>query len=157
MNIKIRNVTIEDAQLLFEWANDPEIRENSFHQGAIEWNDHIVWLNNKLHDSSCKMFIFHQNNNPIGFVRLENDENAVISVTVASDKRGKGFGTEIIKMACSKFWGKSDRSIFGYIKESNKASLKACKKAGFKFLRSDFLNQIPYFILIAEKNGNKQY
>jgi RimJ/RimL family protein N-acetyltransferase len=154
MNIKIREVTIADAQLLFGWANDVGTRKSSFNSDPIEWNDHLAWLNNKLSDLSCTMFIFLQNNKAVGLVRIETDENSVISVTVAPDQRGKGLGTEMLKMSCYRFWQQSDRPVLVYIKEDNMVSLRAAEKAGFKYLRNGFCNQIPCFILMAEKNAD---
>jgi RimJ/RimL family protein N-acetyltransferase len=154
MNLDIGEVTEKDAKLLFEWTNDPVTRENSFNTSPVKWNDHVLWLNKKLNDPFCKMFIFHQNNQPVGVVRFDTDENTIIGVTVAPTHRGMGIGAEIIKMGCLKFWEISHQDIMAYIKEGNLASLHAFEKAGFSFYKNDIYNNFACLILTAKKNGN---
>ena len=50
--IKLRKATYDDCNILFEWANDPSVRANSFNTKAIEIDDHRTWLKKKLTDKN---------------------------------------------------------------------------------------------------------
>jgi RimJ/RimL family protein N-acetyltransferase len=153
MKIGIREATINDAIILFAWANDTETRKNSFNSGSIEWHDHIHWFKNKLADPTVKIYILH-NEMPVGVVRFEINETTIISVTVAPDYRGMGFGAEIIKTACNTLWGIYNDPVLAYIKKGNIPSQRVFEKAGFTFLREDKINNIEFLILKATTNAH---
>ena len=153
MKIGIREATINDATILFDWANDAKTRENSFNSGPIEWNDHIQWFKKKLADPTSKTYILQYNEMPVGVVRFEINKTTNIGVTVAPDHRGMGFGAKIIKTACNTFWRNNTDYILAYIKKGNIASQRVFEKAGFNFLREDKVNNIECLILKATKNA----
>jgi len=154
MNIKIRDANISDANLIYEWTNDPLTRKNSFNSKQIEWEDHIKWLEMKIKDEKYFIYIFEAENKPIGMVRFESNEYAVIGVTIAPDFRGKGFGSEIIKLGCERFSLTNKQKILAYIKTANSSSIKVFQKAGFSFIRDNEYNSIPCKILILRRNAN---
>jgi RimJ/RimL family protein N-acetyltransferase len=151
MNIQIRNVNINDAKLLFDWANDLQSRNNSFNSNPIEWDTHVIWLTEKLESPNNHIFLFHIENIPIGVVKFEILENTTIGVIVAPQQRGKGWGSKIIRMGCEQYWSNNLHDILAYIKPENTSSIKAFEKAGFSFLRKDKYNNIPCVILMAKK------
>lgn len=153
MTIEIREVILSDAQFLFNWANDPVTRQNSFNSEPIEWNDHILWLKKRLFDLKNKTYILHSNEEPIGVVKFEGIEDTIIGVTVAPFHRGKGLGVEIIKIGCNKYWENNDLPILAYIKKDNVASQHVFKKAGFTFLKDEIIYGKACLILKAKKNA----
>ena len=44
----LRKATIEDRDLLFQWANDPLVRKNSFSTAEIAYEEHVDWYNRVL-------------------------------------------------------------------------------------------------------------
>ena len=42
--IYLREATIEDRDLLYEWANDPETRRASFNTDRINYEEHCRWF-----------------------------------------------------------------------------------------------------------------
>ena len=42
--VHIREAGIADAELLFAWANDMDVRRNAFSQHEISWEEHTAWL-----------------------------------------------------------------------------------------------------------------
>ena len=151
MKIDIREGTTDDAQLLFYWANETLTRQNSFNPNPIDWNSHICWLKKKLDNPSSKIYLFHMDKEPIGVVRFETDNNTIIGITVASEKRGQGVGAKILKLACDKFWEDSKNNILAYIKKDNVPSIRVFEKAGFTLYREDYFNDIACVILILKK------
>ena len=154
MNIEVIDVTINDAQLLFEWANDSLTRQNSFNSDPIEWNNHVAWLNRMLVRSNTNIYLIHLHNEPVGVVRFDSDEDVIIGVTVAPNKRGKGLGAKIIKSACNRFWGNNNQNILACIKKDNVASRKVFEKAGFVFYKEQLNNNKACIILILKKDAN---
>lgn len=137
MTMEIRDVTLSDARLLFDWANDPATRANSFHSEPISWENHLSWLEKKLKSGSSSFYLFTIDEEPVGLVRMEGSEPSIIGVTVAPNHRGKGLSSKMIRSACTAFRKKNDSSVLAYIKLSNIPSLKAFEKAGFEFYKMD--------------------
>jgi RimJ/RimL family protein N-acetyltransferase len=152
MKFEIRDVVLDDAELLFEWANDSLTRANSFNSDRINWNSHLVWLQRILKDACGKFYLFLHENEPVGIVRFDLSEETIIGVTVAPEYRGKNVGSEIIKMACTKFHESNEADVLAYIKTGNIASQKSFIKAGFVFLRNEIFKNEECIILIAKKN-----
>lgn len=154
LNMRIRDVEMDDANLLFDWANDPETRSNSFNTEMIVWETHLSWIQKKLKESDRSFYLFIQDNEPVGVVRFEACNEIVIGITVAPTHRGKGLGSLMIRMACARFHEKSNADVHAYIKNSNIQSQKSFQKAGFVFLRNDTYNGEDCLILIAKKHVN---
>jgi UDP-2,4-diacetamido-2,4,6-trideoxy-beta-L-altropyranose hydrolase len=153
MNIEIRNASMADSRLLFDWSNDPLTRANSFSSDGITWEGHIKWLSGKLRNPDTSMYIFYIEKIPVGIVRFDTGSETVVGVTVAPEYRGKGISSNIIGLGCLEFWKANDNEVNAYIKEDNIASYKAFEKAGFKFKKKDLYNSIPCIILYKKKNG----
>lgn len=56
-DITIRNADIDDAELLYSWANDISVRINAFSQEDFTFEDHLIWFNKKLSDENCHIYI----------------------------------------------------------------------------------------------------
>src|SRR5438046_984959 len=68
----------KDADLYIHWANDPLVRENSYHTDAVLFNDHIKWFHSKLISDECKLYLFfNEENKPVGQVRIDKDGNEI--------------------------------------------------------------------------------
>lgn len=133
--LQIRRAETVDAGLLWEWANDPEVRRLSFSQDFIPLEDHLRWLAGKLNDPHYLIFIvMDEGQNPIGQVRYElSPREAIISVAIAKEHRRKGYGPEAIREASGKLFADSDiKLVHAYVKPDNPSSLRSFVKAGFK-------------------------
>ena len=130
----LRPVTEKDCRLIWEWANDPITRAQSFSTENIPWEKHIAWFESKLNDPLSSFFIMVDKNNvSLGQIRYQiTNQEADVSISIAPDERGKGYGAEIIKMGAQELWLATDvNKINSYIKEENKPSVKAFTRAGF--------------------------
>jgi len=134
MLLNFRPASFHDADLLFRWANDPEVRNASFSQNKIEYSAHWKWFREKLEDENCKIFIFTFDSIPIGQVRFEinQDNTAEVSILIDRNFRGKGFASDMLRIA-SDFGTNQIKigTIFAHIKLDNKRSLKVFHKAGY--------------------------
>lgn len=133
--LHMRPATERDSRLVWEWANDPVARQASFSSEPISWEEHAAWFARKLGEASSVMYVACDSEGcPVAFVRFAIEGTiAVISINVAPDQRGKGYGTAAIRLAGESI--AADRGIDridAYIKPGNKASLQAFSKVGYK-------------------------
>ncbi|MBK8136736.1 MAG: UDP-2,4-diacetamido-2,4,6-trideoxy-beta-L-altropyranose hydrolase [Chloroflexi bacterium] len=70
--IWLRRALYSDAQMLWNWVNDPHVRQMSFESNPISWETHLAWLNSSLEQSNRAVLIgYTMNNEPIGQIRLD--------------------------------------------------------------------------------------
>lgn len=120
--------------MIWDWANDPAVRAVSFSSETIPWESHSQWFHTKLLDPDCLFYIaLGPDDMPIGQIRYQvEDAEAVVSVSLAPDQRGKGYGSQVIQFASQKvFADTSVERIHAYIKPDNVSSLAAFSRAGF--------------------------
>ena len=118
---------------MFDWINDPAVRQWSFNKDIITLDEHKAWFNSKVNDDKVLMWIFECENIPAGMVRLEKeDDNVYLNYLIASNSRGKGLAGNMLIMAMveiENFW--KDIKVFAYTLPDNIASIKSLKRAGF--------------------------
>jgi UDP-2,4-diacetamido-2,4,6-trideoxy-beta-L-altropyranose hydrolase len=132
--LRLRLVTADDRQLLFQWANDPAVRNNSFHSKTIGWEEHCAWFTAKIQDPACLMFLaFVDGRRPLGLARFDiQSHSAMVSVSIAAEWRGQGWGGRVIRKACEAiFAARPVARVNAYIKQDNIASQSAFANAGF--------------------------
>jgi UDP-2,4-diacetamido-2,4,6-trideoxy-beta-L-altropyranose hydrolase len=132
--LRLRPAKHEDCRIIWEWANEPATRAASFSSTDIPWEQHQRWFDEKLHDPRCIFFVAEDpDQTPLGQVRFELQEReAVISVSLAKQYHGLGYGPTIIREAVRQVL--ADRPverINAYIRPENIASCRAFAKVGF--------------------------
>jgi RimJ/RimL family protein N-acetyltransferase len=151
-SINFRPVKPSDCDLLFNWANDPITRKNSYNSNEINYNDHVLWFNKNISDN---WYIFYDElNSPVGIVRFDFKNNEwIIGISVDANHRGKGYASEMIELAVNNFINKSSvLKISAYIKEENLISKKSFNKAGFVDDSMVSINNHPSYKMIFFKN-----
>lgn len=129
--MKFRKAIEADIKLLFDWANDLEVRQNAINTQLISWEGHQKWFENRVESSTSKIFIFLIYEQPIGQVRFEFEKNQwLIDYSIDNLYRGKGFGKLMLKEILNYF--KTSEPIIAYVKIENIASAKIFNSLGFK-------------------------
>jgi len=135
--IDFRNATQADAELVFNWSNDPLVRQQSFKTEPIVWENHLSWFTKKLSSANDLLLIVEVNNLPAGFVRFENiADKCTIGILIAADFRGLGLAAKVISKATDVFFKAHKKTVYAYIKASNVASKKSFEKAGYAVEKS---------------------
>lgn len=139
-SLTYRTARLTDAQLYFDWANDPDTRRQSFNSAPITLETHIAWFTRKLADGNTLMLVFqNETGQAVGQVRFERTpvadmpDEVIISLSVDASQRGKGMAHQLIEQGCTicrSRWG--EVTIHAYIKPENGASVKAFERAGFR-------------------------
>lgn len=135
--LSFRKATLADTKLYFEWANDSSVREQSYNSNTIDFKSHKKWFESKLEDDSCMLLLFQNDKKlNVGQIRIqkENENEALIGISIAAEHRGKGLAKEMLLMASDYFLEKNKGYLINaYIKEQNRSSKQAFEKAGFEF------------------------
>jgi RimJ/RimL family protein N-acetyltransferase len=148
--------SIDDVGLLFNWANDPSVRSNSYSNQPIDYDTHVEWFTRRIDSENFLFYIFlNEEKLPIGLVRFEKsskNKEAIISISIDERHRGNGYSVEMLKQASLDFLQKNDQfKILAYIFKTNEASFNSFKKAGYKFLTETCVNNVPSYILYESK------
>ena len=133
-DLKLRQVTPKDKEMLLAWANDPVVRYQAINQDEITIDEHSKWIYQHLNDSNTRMWILEYNGIPAGQIRWDlNGKEAILDYSISDGFRGRGIGKVILKRGIDevrKIW--AGISLIAEVKEKNIASIKAITAAGFK-------------------------
>ena len=147
LNCTIREAELDDCNLIYEWINDKETRNQSFSTETIPFTNHKNWLIAKLKQEDFYYFIVLYNNIPCGQIRFSIDQNsATLSYLVAPDFRGNGFGKIIVEMGIVKIKNREiAKQIIAFVRFNNIASNKIFRSLGFKeSLANEYENSFKY-------------
>jgi N-acetylneuraminate synthase len=133
--VTLRRATEEDQCLLWEWRNESEVRAQSFETEPIPWERHMDWFRAKLQDPNYFIYVvLNGQEEPIGQVRFDVrlDGAAEVSVSLAKEQRGRGYGRVAIQRACAHLIHTVPVAQFvAHVRPQNVASVRAFGKAGF--------------------------
>lgn len=131
---RLRPVKDTDKNLLFEWANDCEVRNNSFNQEQISWTDHNNWFDKAINDKDISIYILMEDEEPIGQCRIDVDEHgyAEIDYSITESRRGEGLGNLIIDLLIDEVYKKQNiKKLIGKVRSQNNASMRCFESNGF--------------------------
>lgn len=138
VTLRLRPVERKDCGLLWEWANEPEVRSASFSSTPIAWDEHREWFTKKLGDERVLMFIATDEQGvPLGQVRFETTKHreADIDISITPEKRGLGLGARLIEKAVQAAFEQTDLiRVHGFVRAENKASAQAFERAEFRYV-----------------------
>ncbi len=153
MNVYLRDVTEQDKELLFQWANDKEVRKKSFSSGQIEYEEHCVWFDKMMHNEQLLQWILQVDEQSVGQIRLTlQGENAEVGYSICAERRGEGFGTLILYLAAQRVKDEFPdiKRITAKVKPDNVASIKAFERNGYK-------SQYEYLELELGRNEEEKF
>lgn len=155
--LTLRRANQNDCRTIWEWANDPVTRQNSFRTETIPWESHVVWFTSKLADPDTLFFVATNSlGEAIGYVRFElvTVAQAVISVAVAPTQRGRGYGTHLIVLGMQEVQRiASIDVVHAYIKAGNQVSIQAFTSAGYSETEMMTINGCPAFHYVWRRQG----
>jgi len=131
----LRHATDDDCQVVFSWANDPEVRAASFSAGSIGWDEHCRWFAERLRDEHHLFYVATTaEGEPIGQVRFAVDgTEARISVCLGQRSRGYGIGSRLIRRAVLQAGKETPLCrVVALIRPENMASRHCFARASFR-------------------------
>jgi len=143
LDINLRNIKKEDCGLLYDWANDPDVRNNAFATSIINWDNHLNWFLDKLVNPDTHIFILERKGKAIGQIRFDKEVDYwKIDYSIDKKFRGMGMGSKIIKLGLEKIEGK----VKAWVKKENIASCKIFENLNFILEKEIDNNTIQYFL-----------
>jgi UDP-2,4-diacetamido-2,4,6-trideoxy-beta-L-altropyranose hydrolase len=136
--LRLRRACADDSRLLWEWANDREVRAASFLSEPISWETHAAWFGERLSRSGTLMWIAQNGDGkPCGQIRFDArpDGDWEVDVSVTKTMRGRGLASRLIALGVEAIAEEHRRcGVHAFVKPGNSGSLGAFEKAGFKRL-----------------------
>jgi UDP-2,4-diacetamido-2,4,6-trideoxy-beta-L-altropyranose hydrolase len=131
--LQLRAAQPRDSHLLWEWANDPQVRENAFSGTPIPWEQHELWFADKIKNSDCVIFVAEDDQGrPVGQFRVDwRSDEGEIDVSIVSECRGKGYGSALIDLGVNRAFAAKGQRLHALVKIGNQASRRAFEQAGF--------------------------
>jgi UDP-2,4-diacetamido-2,4,6-trideoxy-beta-L-altropyranose hydrolase len=135
---RLRPVTLADEGLYHAWANDPEVRRQSFITDPIPFDQHQRWFRNRLSspDTLLRVLVDGQGL-PLGQIRFDRSATkpvrAVIGFSLDPVARGYGLASELLQLGADELvrqWGGAIEA-YGEVRVTNAASARAFLRAGF--------------------------
>jgi RimJ/RimL family protein N-acetyltransferase len=120
--------------LIFEWRNDPVIVRLGSSQREVTWTEHEEWFSQSITSRKRHIFIVERDGVPIGQVRFDLVEQSecVISVYLASEFTGHGWGIEAIRDGCELIFEEWPvHAVVASVRAENKVGQSAFRRAGF--------------------------
>ncbi len=133
-SIYLREVTIEDMEQIYIWANDGEVRRNSFSIAKISMEEHEAWFRKVLMKDRIRQYVMVVENVPVGQIRITIDDNvAEIGYSISKEYRNKGYGKLIVKLLIDKITDEYPQiyKLVARVKEDNVLSSKIFQSLGF--------------------------
>ena len=152
--LRLRAVREGDCKLLWQWANDLQVRTFAFSSTPILWEDHVQWFARKLQDSNCYIFIaLDKQDQAIGQIRFDilDNQQAEIDISLDQSKRGLGYGSELINLAVYEILCYTSVQAFhAFIRPNNYPSIKVFEKAQFRKVGEEIMLGQPsmHYVLI---------
>ncbi|WP_432218961.1 UDP-2,4-diacetamido-2,4,6-trideoxy-beta-L-altropyranose hydrolase [Pseudomonas kribbensis] len=132
--LKVREATLDDAQLLFDGRNAEAVRRWSLESGVIEWSQHLNWLNASLRNPQRLLLIAEADDGPVGVLRYDlRGFEAEVSLYLLQGRFGLGWGRALLARGegfVTAHWPQLT-TISAQVLPANQASLNVFRDAGF--------------------------
>lgn len=133
--LQLRPAVPEDARLLWEWVNDPAVRQSAFSTAPIPWEGHQAWFTRRLGDPDCHLWLAQDDSGqPVGQVRFEVEDGiATVDVSVCPRQRGRGYAPKLLRLGVAALAEQRPGvAVRAWIKPGNTASRQSFSRAGFR-------------------------
>lgn len=128
--LTLRPATLEDADLILAWRNDPETRRASHNTVKIQADEHNAWFSTVLKNPDRKLYIAEEQGMAVGSVRADLSQGVwELSWTVSPDARGRGIAKRMVALLANQI---AD-PVRAEVKADNIASIRVAEYAGMKF------------------------
>ena len=106
-SIKLRKAEDSDESILLRWANDPQVRANSFSQEPITASDHHNWFRgSRANHNRLLLIASTEDNIPIGQIRFDRQpmaanqkvHEAMIDLSIDRCARGYRLAEDVLRL-----------------------------------------------------------
>jgi RimJ/RimL family protein N-acetyltransferase len=130
-DIHLRDATINDKLLVFEWRNIDTLVALSSQQKKVTLQEHQQWFKRKIADLNCKLLIIQLKNENIGLIRIESEQGECeVTIYLIPGYEGRGFGHAALSQAIDNCT-LNCKSYLAKVQSKNAPSQKLFQKLGF--------------------------
>lgn len=128
--IRLRAVTDEDTDLLFDWQSNDKTRKYAHNPDKPGYEEHRVWVRNRVEKTDAYTEVIIHGNEPSGVIRLDpvGAGAYMISIYIAPEKHCLGIGKSALSCASRLL---ADLELRAEIHEDNLASIALFISMGF--------------------------
>lgn len=136
MEVKLRRASLSDLQKTFEWVNHETTRKYSINTQAVSFNFHKDWFLEKINSKKTAFYILENNAKvALGSIRFDlHDNMGKINYLIDPQYHGLGLGSMLLQkgIVVLKEEVPKVQSVYGWVFQSNVASVKIFKKLEFR-------------------------
>ncbi len=135
----LRPATFADEKLLFDWRNDPTVREVSSNTQEITPHGHAKWLARLIANTDgAQLYIAEVDGIPVGKGQIERAfkvyaftmDTGMIGYSIQKDLRGRGYGFQLAKLLVEQTKAMGYATVGARIKRTNLCSVHVAIAAG---------------------------
>ncbi len=151
MTTSLRKIIIDDAETLFAWQSNPDIRRHFYNPQIPCWDDHLTWLEGKLADPDALLWLIMDGKHPGGTLRLDRASPGVFDVSILVDptRQGRGLGLAALALARAE---KPAALLRAEVLDGNDASHALFRRAGYVLEEGRYV-QRPGAVAIIRADG----
>ena len=135
MSAKLREMSVDDLELVRTWRNHPKINKFMFTQSEISAEAHKKWFESTRKDASKQLLIYTETTKPLGFIQfsaIRNFNKLVEWGFYVAPDASKGTGSRMTALAIEfAFNDLHIHKIFAEILDYNEPSIQLHRKLGF--------------------------
>jgi RimJ/RimL family protein N-acetyltransferase len=128
-SLSLRFMTIDDADIVYEWQSHPGLRQYSRNTAIPSKEEHVAWMASSLNNQQRYPYIVLEDQTPVGIIRLDKfeglDNRYEISILTAPAAANKGVASgahELLRQL------HPNAEILAEVSAENIASLKFFRK-----------------------------
>ena len=149
---ELRPATLADLTALWNLANQPEVRQNSFSPDPIPFASHVRWFAARLANPASRIHVLERNGRLLGQIRHDRQadgDSAEIDIAVGNMGRGQGLGrrllTETAALVCREL---AVSALHATVFVGNLPSMELFRRCGFSETGTDIRDgrEIVHFI-----------
>jgi len=135
--LRLRPANVDDVGQYYTWANDPEVRNNSFSPEPIPWEQHRVWFMDRITRKNCQMLVLEAQGLPVGQARVDfSGGPAELDYSIDPAFRGRGWGKSLIRRSLRAVRSASAEPITARVRIDNERSRSVLQSCGFRLMGS---------------------
>lgn len=133
-DLHLRDVSLEDSEIIFNWRNDETTRSASHSMNPLSFEEHVQWFKSSLNNPNRRLYIAEYKGQRVGTVRTDFIHNVfLLSWIIAPNARGQGVGKRMVGLLANSI----QAPIKAEIKKDNLASIKIAIHAGLELHKED--------------------
>lgn len=153
--LRLRPATPADVGLYYDWANDEDVRAQSFNQAPIDYDAHAAWFAQRLASPDSLLLLAQDAQlDPVGQVRFDKMADGTWKIGFSVDRRwrGRGVAAPMLTLAIASLAVLAPAAtMVAQVKRQNLPSSKAFLALGFR--ERDALEDVLTYVRNVKELG----